>query len=174
MPCSKHFIGISTDHSPVRRGEAGPMLYNPRLDNFTREYALQLAAGVRRSAAAVHAAEAAGYPRRSSPEVFASNARKRAARPDVQARVAELMAPALAKAQAELDATVERVTRNLVQILECPLDPADVRAADHIAAVRVLADLHGWNAPKKVAPTNPKGDGPPGGARRAGSGPYKC
>ena len=22
-----------------------------------------------------------------------------------------------------------------------------------IAAVRVLADLHGWNAPKKVAPT---------------------
>jgi len=28
------------------------------------------------------------------------------------------------------------------------------------AAVRVLADLHGWNAPKKVAPTNPKGDGP--------------
>jgi hypothetical protein len=28
------------------------------------------------------------------------------------------------------------------------------------AAARVLADLHGWNAPKKVAPTNPKGDGP--------------
>jgi len=136
------------------------MLYNPRLDKFTREYALQLAAGVRRSTAAVRAAEAAGYPRRSSPEAFASNARKRAARPDVQARVAELMAPALAKAQAELDATVERVTRNLVQILECPLDPADVRAADHIAAVRVLADLHGWNAPKKVAPTNPTGDGP--------------
>jgi len=27
-------------------------------------------------------------------------------------------------------------------------------------AVRVLADLHGRNAPKKVAPTNSKGDGP--------------
>ena len=28
------------------------------------------------------------------------------------------------------------------------------------AAVRVLADIHGRNAPKKVAPINPKGDGP--------------
>ena len=122
------------------------MLRDPRLELFAREYALALARGVKRSEAAASAALAAGYPKGSS---FASNARRRAQRSDVKKRVLELTAPALEKAKVEIDATIEWATAKLASIANYDLGEEAVRVPDQIAAIRALADMHGWIAPKR-------------------------
>jgi hypothetical protein len=70
-----------------------------------------------------------------------------------------LASPALAKVQAEIAVTVEWATRKLVDTAN--EKPAELpKHSDRNAAIRTLADIHGWNAPKKIAPTNAAGDGP--------------
>ena len=86
-------------------------LRDPKLEKFAQTLFANLAAGMRRSEAADLAADVAGYSGRSR----ASNARKRAQRKDVKARIVELCQPAQAKAEGQIAATLEWATAKLVQ-----------------------------------------------------------
>lgn len=130
-----------------------PVLSDSRLETFAQQLLINLAADMPRAKAAQEAARKAGYKGSS----LGSNSRKRAQRADVKARMAELAAPALARMQETIGATIEGVTAKLMTIINYDLGMDAVKVSDQIASVRTLAELHGWNAPKKVAPTNPEG-----------------
>jgi len=134
-------------------------LRNPKLEIFARELARLKALGVRPSQAAVDAAVEARYPKPDS-KSFAPNARKRAQRKDVQKRVEELLAPVTALAEQQIAVTKEFTTARLAKIIGAEFEDDDVRVPDVVAAARLLAEIEGWYAPKKIAPTNPDGDGP--------------
>lgn len=121
-------------------------LRDPRLELFAREYAQALAGGAKRCDAAYAAAAAAGYPKGSS---WKANARKRSQRDDVQKRVAELTAPALEQAQETINATFEWATGKLAGIANHDLGEEAVKVPDQIAALRLLAEMHGWKAPER-------------------------
>jgi len=91
---------------------------------------------------------------------MASNARKRAALPQVKARMAELAAPAQQKAEHEIAMTVGAAEDKLWQIATVDLGKQAVKVPDQIAAIKTLAQLRGWNAPEKTALTNTEGTGP--------------
>lgn len=91
-------------------------LRDPRLELFARELAAALNNGVATSEAAVQAGQAAGYPAAKSPKTFAANCRKRAQRSDVKARVAELRAPGIARAEESLGITTEYLLAKLDNI----------------------------------------------------------
>jgi hypothetical protein len=90
-------------------------------------------------------ARIAGY--QGTGATFAANARHKANRPVVKARVAELRAPGLAKVEQQIEKNVEWVISKLAEIVDCPIDQNDIKAADIIAAARQMAAIRGWNAP---------------------------
>jgi phage terminase small subunit len=102
----------------------------------------------------VDAAKLAGYPQGSS---FAANARKRAQRADVKARVAELRAPAIAKVQAVIDLSVEGQLQSLAKIAYA-FDQDDVKPSDAVAAHRLIAQIRGNLAPEKHEHTGRDGE----------------
>lgn len=88
-------------------------LRDPRMELFARELAAALNNGVAPSEAAVTAGDEAGYPRGRSATTFAANCRKRAQREDIAARVAELRAPAIKRAEEAIGITTEYLLAKL-------------------------------------------------------------
>lgn len=124
------------------------------LDNARHERIAQLLAA---NCSAEEASAQAGYDRNKSS--FAPNARKRAQRPEIRARVKELQGQV---ADRLVDVTAEWIQQRVAKIAAAEIPIEDVRASDVIAAARLLAQMiPGAMAPTKVASTNPDGDGPP-------------
>ena len=94
----------------------------------------------------VEAARIAKYPNGTS---FAANARKRAQRADVKARVAELRAPALEKVKKDIEISVEWAAKKLAAIADFDLGAEITKVSDQIAAINLLAKINGWMAPEK-------------------------
>ena len=132
-------------------------LRDPRLELFARELVANIAAGMKRSAAAAKAAEDAGYPKTKS---SAANARKRAQRKDVKGRMAELMAPALERAEVQTETSIEWAYTKLATIASYDLGEDAVKVPDQIAAVKLMAQLKGWLAPERLALAGADGQGP--------------
>jgi hypothetical protein len=122
-------------------------LRDPKMEKFSQALLSNIAAGMPRSKAAHEAGLAAGYTGKS----LASNSRKRAQRKDVKARMAELAAPAIEKAQESITATLDWAVDKLVRIAAPDLGDGAVRTPDQIAAIKLLAEIKGWKAPEKVA-----------------------
>lgn len=123
-----------------------PMLPDPKLELFVQALLRNIAHGMARGKAAAEAGREAGY----RGTAMADNARKRANRKDVKARLIELAAPAQAQIEAELTIDLERAERRLGQIIMADIELSGVKAADVIAAVRQLAAIRGWNAPTNI------------------------
>ncbi len=123
-----------------------PALKDPKLEAFAQALLRAIANGLPRSKAADEAGKAAGYGGSSR----AANARKRANRADVKARMIELAAPKQAEAEAALTVDLEEAERRLGRIMSADIDLSAVKAADVIAAARQLAAMRGWNAPTNV------------------------
>jgi hypothetical protein len=123
-----------------------PALTDSKLETFAQALLRNIAQGVARGKAATEAAREAGY--RGS--AIADNARKRANRADVKARMVELAAPAQAKVEADLVVDIERAERRLGEIILAEIELSNVKATDVIAAVRQLAAIRGWNAPTNI------------------------
>ena len=102
----------------------------------------------------VEAARTAGYRAARS---FASNARKRAGRRDVKARVRELQAPAVAKVMERIDLSVEWTLERLAKIAATELPSAEIKASDVIAAHKLIAQIKGYLAPEKHEHGGPDG-----------------
>lgn len=101
---------------------------------------------------AEEASREAGYKDGSS---FADNARKRANRPDIKARVAELQAK-----EADLvSINVEWLKREAAEVAGVKLDPATVKASDKVAALNLLAKM----TPGALVPQHTELSGPDGG-----------
>lgn len=88
-------------------------LRDPRLELFARELAAALNDAVASGQAAELAGQAAGYPVGKNFKTFAANCRKRAQRDDVQARVSELRAPGIERAEQGLGITTEYLLAKL-------------------------------------------------------------
>lgn len=123
-----------------------PALDDLKLERFAQALLRNIATGLARGKAATAAAIEAGY--RGS--AMADNARKRANRKDVKARMVELAAPAQAEMERILTVDVERAKQRLANIIMADVDLAKTKAPDVIAAIRQLAAIEGWNAPTNV------------------------
>jgi len=125
-------------------------------EKFSQALARLLAEGVKSGDATTRAGIEAGYPNPSS-KSFAPNCRKRSQRPDVKARVAELMAPGIERAEQEIEATVEWAVGKLVKIVE--YEDAIPKTSDQIAALRFIGDLLKWPlAPQRHEHSGPNGE----------------
>ena len=102
----------------------------------------------------VEAARTAGYRPATS---FASNARTRAIRRDVKARVRELQAPAVAKVMERIDLSVDWTLERLAKIAATELPSADIKASDVIAAHKLIAQIKGYLAAEKHEHGGPNG-----------------
>ena len=100
------------------------------------------------------AARIAKYPHGSS---FDANARKRAQRADVKARVAELQAPALERVKQHIDISIEWAAGKLAGIAGFDLGSSKTKVSDQIAAINLLAKMYGWMAPEKSELTGKDG-----------------
>lgn len=120
-------------------------LSDPKLERFAQGLLTGLAQGFARGRAATEAAKAAGYGGTS----LAHNARKRAARADVKARMAELAAPSQEASERAVVATLDQATRKLSEIAAPDLGNDALKVADQIAALKLLAQIKGWLAPEK-------------------------
>jgi hypothetical protein len=98
------------------------VLRDPRLEKFAQELAASLNDGVAASAAAEAAGRAAGYPIGRSAKTFAANCRKRAQRKDVQARVVELRAPGIERAEQSIAITAEYLLAKLDNLTNYNID----------------------------------------------------
>jgi hypothetical protein len=89
------------------------------------------------------AAREAGF----NPDVpsFEANARKRATRPDVRARVKELQERVANKVVCDL----AWVTQRLVEIAGIPLGGMEIKTADTLKAMDMLIKVRGYYAPEK-------------------------
>jgi hypothetical protein len=114
------------------------ILKNPRLELLAQ----QLAMGKDQYAAA----EAAGY----DPKVpsFRSNARKRVAK--VRQRVAELQERAAEKATGAATVTLSWLMGKLVEIIGAPLNLDELKPADRLRAMDMVAKIRGFYAPTAV------------------------
>lgn len=110
------------------------VLTEPRLELLAQA----LAAGK----TVIEASKAAGYKNGTS---FASNARKRAQRKDVKARVLEIQT--VSGVFAAVDAAY--LQRKAQEIVEVPLIADDVSTADRIKALDFIAKLKGLYAAEK-------------------------
>jgi hypothetical protein len=99
-----------------------PALREPRLEKFSQELAAALNNGMRASEAAVYAGVAAEYPAAAKPTTFAANCRKRAQRHDVTARVAELRAPGIKRAEEAIGITTEYLLAKLDNLTNYNID----------------------------------------------------
>jgi len=113
-------------------------LRDPRHEMVAREMAL--------GKSAVEACEIAGYPAGSS---FGPNARKRAQRLDIKARIAELQAPIEAWAKQANAVTRERLLCGLHRIIDLNIDDKDIRVSDQLVAIRIAAQIIGALAPDR-------------------------
>lgn len=120
-------------------------LSDPKLEKFSQALLTNIAHGMPRSKAAAAAAKEAGYGGRS----LASNARKRAVLPQVKARMAELAAPGREAAEKAVAITVGAAENKLWEIANVDLGKRAVKVPDQIAAIKTLAQLRGWNAPRE-------------------------
>jgi hypothetical protein len=126
-------------------------LSDPKLEKFSQAMLVNIAQGMPRSKAAAEAAKTAGYGGRS----IASNARKRAALPQVKARMAELAAPEREAAEKAVAISVGAAEEKLWGIASVDLGKKAVKVPDQIAAIKTLAQFRGWNAPEKTELTGP-------------------
>jgi len=126
-------------------------LSDPKLEVFSQALLVNIAQGMPRSKAAAAAAKTAGYGGKS----IASNARKRAALPQVKARMAELAAPGQEVAEKAVAITVGAAEGKLWEFASVDLGKRAVKVPDQINAIKTLAQLRGWNAPEKTELTNP-------------------
>jgi hypothetical protein len=99
------------------------------------------------------ASREAGYKDGSS---FRDNARKRAQRPDIKARVAELQA----KEADLISINAEWIRRNAAQVAGVEVAVKDIRASDKIAALHLLAKM----TPGAIVPTKVEASGADGDA----------
>lgn len=125
-------------------------LRNPRLEKVAQELA--------KFKSAVEASQSAGYPPGTS---FDSNARKRAQRPEVQARVAFLQGKA-----AELVVyDVAYIKRKLGEIIDHEVDSEEIDFSIQLRAMDMMLKIEGGYAPEKhdvraaVASMNVNSDG---------------
>lgn len=130
-----------------------PALSDRKLEAFAQALLRNIVSGMSRSKAADEAAKEAKYGGSSR----AANARKRANRTDVKARMVELAAPRQAEIEAEISLDVEGAKRRLSQIVQAAEGVSNVKPADVIAAVRQLSAIEGWDAPKKQELTGKDG-----------------
>lgn len=120
-------------------------LRDPRREKFAQALAANLANGMKRAEAADEAAKTAGYGGQSR----APNARKRAQRGDVKARLRELMTPGIAESERQIAVDVEWAVERLAGIANVELDEELIKAADVIGAIRLVAQIKDWLAPDK-------------------------
>jgi len=131
------------------------VLRDPKLERFAQALARLTAEGMARGAACERAGIEAAYPHTSG-KSFAPNCRKRAQRGDVKARVAELLQPAVAKAEQQIEATVEWAIAKLKAIVD--YEDAIPKTSDQISAVALIAKLQNWS----IAPDRHEHSGPDG------------
>jgi hypothetical protein len=124
-------------------------LSDPKLEKFAQALLCHLANGMTGGKAATQAAMEAGY----SGSSLAANARKRAQRKDVRARLVELAAPRQAEVETEIAETLEGVVGNLFSMALKKYDHAALRPEHSIKAADLLAKIKGWNAPERVEHT---------------------
>jgi len=123
-----------------------PVLSDPQLEQFAQSLLRNIVAGMPRGKAATAAAREAGYQGSS----LVDNARKRANRKDVKARMIELAAPALAQVEAEIAVDVQWATKKLASLVNPDLGVHKIKVTDQIAALKLLAEMFGWLAPEKM------------------------
>lgn len=120
------------------------VLSSPHLERVAQELA--------RMKTPEQASESAGYD--TSASSFASNARKRACRADVKARVGEIQAAEASLAGVD----AEWIRINAARIAGAYIDPADIKATDVIAALNLLAKMtSGAIVPAKIEATGKDG-----------------
>jgi hypothetical protein len=129
-------------------------LSDPKLEKFSQALLVNIAQGMPRSKAAAAAAKTAGY----SGSSMAANARKRAALPQVKARMTELAAPAQRQAEGEVVASVDDANRKLGAIAGVTLKCEGVKPSDQVAAMNLMARINGWLAPEKFSGNVSVGD----------------
>lgn len=100
------------------------------------------------------ASRSAGYADGSS---FKANARKRSQDKKVKARVVELRAPGIAKAEEHVAITTEYILAKCGQIMQPKLSKDKIKAADQIAAGRLAAQIIGALAPERHEHSGPGG-----------------
>ena len=98
-----------------------------------------------RMASANEASERAGYD--ATAKSFGSNARKRACREDVKARVRELQEAAIPDVVADASAFIKE---KCIKIIGYELGKSKTRVSDQIMAMTLLAKIIGAMAPEKV------------------------
>lgn len=129
------------------------VLSDPKLELFAQELLKNLALDMPRSKAAEDAARAAGYTGKS----IGPNARKRAQRKDVKARMIELAAPAVEARKAEIEATVDWAIGRCVDIASPDLGVKAIKVSDQLNALKLAAQILGWEAPAKTELTGKDG-----------------
>lgn len=92
------------------------------------------------------ACQLAGYKPGSS---FKDNARKLSHRPDIKARVSELLAPGIAEAERQIAVDTEYVLTKARRIVEVKVANSKVKVADQIAALNLIAKVVGAFAPDR-------------------------
>jgi len=115
-------------------------------ETFAHEYLRNLAAQMPKGKAAAAAAKAAGYKGSS----LADNARRLPRHPLIKARMAEILVPKHAGEEQKTFATIETVKAKLSEIIAVKLGPAAVKVDHQISSSKLLAELEGWEAPKKI------------------------
>lgn len=128
-----------------------PVLSDPKLEVFCRFLLRNIAKGMAKGKAADGAAADAGYTGSS----LSANARKRANRRDVKARMAEmaeeLATPEQKQARAELAIDLATAEQRLWAIITADIKPDEtVMPKDVVNAFKAIAAVRGWNAPTKI------------------------
>ena len=124
-----------------------PALSDPKLEAFTQALLLNLAQLIPPSRAADLAAKTAGYGGSSR----ASNARKRAQRKDVKARMVEIASPVKPEVAPEVVMTLAEAKLTLSEIARY------AKNVDRIGSIRQLALMEGWEAPTRHEHTGANG-----------------
>lgn len=119
-----------------------PALTDVKLEAFAQALLRNIARGLTRGKAAEAAAKEAGYTGSS----LGPNARKRAGRPDVKARMVELAAPVIEAKNIDLVVDLDGAVRRMSQIIMADVDLDSTKVPDVIAATRQLSALRGWDA----------------------------
>jgi phage terminase small subunit len=101
------------------------------------------AQGLARGMPMYEAAKQAGY--NADRPSFENNARKRASKPEVRARIKELQERAAEKVTIDLAWILER----LAHVAGIALDPKEIKAGDALRALDMIVKIKGYYAPEK-------------------------
>jgi hypothetical protein len=134
-----------------------PILSNHTHERFCQELHTRLAKGdgAKQRDCRVEAYEAVGFETKK--KHVADNARKLANKPEIKARLAELIANSALLAEIDRGWSM----RVFKKIADAPLESVElgkVSPADRIAATRAINEMCGFNAPVKVANTDTEGN----------------